>query len=261
MEFFRTSYYIPEKNGKMLLRCRNDIVIHPRKNKLNWLGFRLLREHELIFVDNKDIKQVSFEYNRRIEKEPDNPGNYVIRGFCYYFMHRREKAYEDFSAAIALDEIEPYYYLCRAAIQRDNERIEDLNRAIALNDEYFDAYWLRALTYQSLDMKAKAIEDYSELLNIKGGYNPAYYNRGCCFYGLGDCYLAIKDFTTLIEMDEEDIMAVHCRGECYMKLCDYEKALEDFERAATWDDFGIEYRAECHNKLGNYEDAVEDYTT
>ena len=83
------------------------------------------------------------------------------------------------------------------------ETLEYCNKAIELDPNYADAYFLRGLTYSWFKQSDKAISDYTKAIEsstIISDKAWAYLNRGYEYSRMGDKENAIKDFDTIAQL-------------------------------------------------------------
>ena len=75
------------------------------------------------------------------------------------------------------------------------EAIKNYNQAIAINQNYADAYNKRGLCFYKLGEPSEAIKDFTKALYINSKIPDAYYNRGMARFKLGYAQAAIEDYT------------------------------------------------------------------
>lgn len=114
--------------------------------------------------------------------------------------------------------------------------VQDLNQAIELENEFSDAYYVRALCYGNLKKYDKALVDFNKVIEINPNYKDAYINRG--FYVLektGDFEGAINDYNKFLELngDGDNAFAYNNRGYAKYKLNDLEGAMNDIQESIT----------------------------
>jgi tetratricopeptide (TPR) repeat protein/serine/threonine protein kinase len=117
-----------------------------------------------------DALDVAEEYVIRHPKDPDA---YATRGFVQSKRKQYREAIADFGRAIELAPRNAKYHLQRGAVhyndQNTNAAIEDLTRAIKLDDGYVEAYKLRALVYKLQNRQADAAADERKAAELSKG--------------------------------------------------------------------------------------------
>jgi tetratricopeptide (TPR) repeat protein len=189
-------------------------------------------------------------WNDVIEKQPDKkiPFAYLGRGLIFEEQGQIEKAFEDYSKAIALV---PSYH--KAYINRGNvyskmgqpdKAIADYDKVISLKPDSNDAYNNKGLVYSNIGSFDKAIEHYNRAINIDPNDTLddvlAYANRGLAYSLLGEHRLALEDLNKAIELDRNYARAYDFRGRVYLKTRDSERAVRDFQKACY-----LQYEEAC----------------
>jgi tetratricopeptide (TPR) repeat protein len=77
----------------------------------------------------------------------------------------------------------------------------------------------------------QAFENYSKAIALDPNFSEAYYNRALVFYKLGFKFAAIEDYTMALESNPVDVEALHNRSCIYRELGFYAEALEDIRKA------------------------------
>ena len=146
----------------------------------------------------------------------------------------------------------PYVDLMRSYAK---ELIASLTRILKANPKSAEAYYNRALVYQSkLDPNhKKAILDYTSALKLNPNHATAYNNRGLAYMTKPnpDYDQAISDYTIALELNPGYLEAYYNRGSAYMNRSssDCEKAILDYTEAiklnpdyvGTYNNRGIAY--------------------
>jgi tetratricopeptide (TPR) repeat protein len=108
--------------------------------------------------------------------------------------------------------------------------ISDLDRAIALNPAYAEAYFNRGSLRYSQGHLDQAIADFDKAIQINPKLTAAYDNRGCAKKDKGDLEEAIRDFNEALKLDPKDTVALVNRA----RACAFDRptqALDDFNAA------------------------------
>ena len=101
-------------------------------------------------------------------------------------------------------------------IQKDEYRpsLEYLDKAISMNDKFWQAYHIRANVHGMLGDKGKAIEDLSSVISLNPSYADAYYVRGAIYYYEGDKVKGCSDISRASELGSvkaEDLKKKLCK--------------------------------------------------
>jgi tetratricopeptide (TPR) repeat protein len=167
--------------------------------------FRALQEAYEVLIDpvqrQRYDRQIQQGY-ADVQRHPQSPSDFYIRGIRYTFARRYRAALGDYSQAIELDAQFAEAYLRRAEVQYlledDSGVLADCQKAIALN---------------STEPKT-------------------YYYQGMARYRLGYVQSAIAAFTDAITCDPDDAQYYCQRGLSYQDLRELDKAAIDLRRAA-----------------------------
>jgi regulator of sirC expression with transglutaminase-like and TPR domain len=111
---------------------------------------------------------------------------------------------------------------------RYQEAIADFNRAIELNPRFYQAYANRALIHRFMGDQQAALADYNRALEINSRYDVAYIGRGNLYRLAGRTNEAFQDFERAIQLDTTDARAFHNRGLLYQGRGQHDYAIEDF---------------------------------
>lgn len=129
-----------------------------------------------------------------------------------------EEAIAHFNQAIALDENYLDAYLKRAfsysAMNRYEEAILDYNKIIAANPNAVLAYISRGSVYNKLERYKEAIDDFTKVINLQPENSEAYNNRGWAKKGLGDKAGACEDWKTSKKMGNSEAKIILRNNQC-----------------------------------------------
>jgi tetratricopeptide (TPR) repeat protein len=148
-------------------------------------------------------------------------------------------------------------------IERHEEEITDLTRALGLNPEYAWALARRGVAYRLLNRYEDAIADLNHAINLEPQNSWALAERGQTYRSMGQNDEAMADFTKAIEADPGNSHAFGRRAMLYRALNRDENAIADFTRAVELDPqsaLGWAGRASLYKLMGRHEEAAEDYT-
>ena len=143
-----------------------------------------------------------------------------------------------FDRAISISAAYPEAYLYRGIAEhnlgQNDSALIDLDKAADLNPNLVRAYDERGRIYQEKGATAKAIEEFSKSIKIQPS-TDAYYARALAYETLGDHEKALPDFDNAILEMREAPYAYRARALAKDALGDTEGANQDRETAHTID--------------------------
>ncbi len=129
------------------------------------------------------------------------------RGIAYLGLNDTEKAIDDFSNAIELDDRNPEFPLNRANAYLGRKQYErardDFARVIALDPKSADAYAGRGKANLGSRSYASAIADYKKLRELEPRNVNALYGLGLAYKGDRQDAKAIESFNELLKIDPQ----------------------------------------------------------
>lgn len=167
------------------------------------------REH-LAYVHrmNEDPQAAVDEQSALIEEYPRQASHYVNRAFAYGQLAHYELAARDFDRAIELDtENDQIYYLrgCFRVERQDYDRaLADFSHVLKLTGEHDAARLQRAGVYIYLKQYQTAVEDYAQLIAKHPDDPRAYSGRAYALRVLGENNAAEADVERLTELLPEE---------------------------------------------------------
>jgi len=169
---------------------------------------------------------------------------------------------EKLSEAIKKEDSNADFYLARAiefsTVQDFNSAMEDLNKAIELNEKFALAYFMRGnIRIKTIDSdivsnsndnnsnqnmiaqvgeknrldKLKVLEDYNKVIELNPDFTFVYYNKGNFLASFKDYGTSIENYTKAIEIDPSFSEAYFGRGLSYIFLNDENSAKKDLSKA------------------------------
>ena len=104
-------------------------------------------------------------------------------------------------------------------LERNEEAVEALTKAIEANAELPGNYYYRGVALLSLERCEEAAADFTK--SIEQEYQPlySYYNRGVCRIHLNDYETALDDFGVVLEGDDADL--IQAAKDVLWQLADY----------------------------------------
>ena len=164
---------------------------------LEWKKGREYAENHL-FIDAVESFSRAIRLNTGEIDTADVAAIFNSRGLAYLALNEPDKALDDFSNAIELDEKNTEYYLNRASL-------------LAKGKEY-----------------DKAQLDYAAAVKLNPRGTEAYAGRGMIFLENGDLSSALADFEKVLERDPRNTAALYSMGIAFKRQKRSDKALEAF---------------------------------
>lgn len=107
------------------------------------------------------------------------------------------------------------------------EALLNLNRALEIDPNYSQAYFVRGNIKDAFDDRHGAMKDYNHAVEKNPKFGDAFFARGNVKMKLQDYYGAIADYTSAISINENYIEAYFNRGKAKQFLQAYEDAIND----------------------------------
>jgi tetratricopeptide (TPR) repeat protein len=128
----------------------------------------LLRRRAFVLESAKKYAEAEADWNAALAIEPIDPAFYVKRGFFYERHKRHDDALADFATGKTLDPKEPFFFFgegeVRSARGEHRLAIAAYSEAIRLNPGIIRFYPARASAYNYEQMHAQARADYDRVL-------------------------------------------------------------------------------------------------
>ena len=143
-----------------------------------------------------------------------------------------------------------------------SQAIKQFTQAIALDDNYYLAYFYRGASHLKLSRKTQGLKDYDRAIELKTDYTDGYYYRGYARKSLGDLAGAIADFTIVIQLDPDNIQAYFELAACYCYLGQYQSAIVQFSKLIDFNATAAKHynRGVTYYLLEEYNKAIADLT-
>lgn len=156
-------------------------------------------------VAQKDYQGALADYNKAIEKNPNDATLYNNRANAHFQAQNYEQA------------------------------IEDYNQAIEINPEMADAYYNRAYAKQQLTDLKGALSDYDKALEFATDETTKikiYGNRGTLHHAAKNYEKAIADYDQVIKLQPDLPQIYSNRANLYYQQGKLEPAITDYRKAA-----------------------------
>jgi tetratricopeptide (TPR) repeat protein len=186
------------------------------------------------------------------------------RGIAYQGLNEPDKAIDDFSNALELDDKNPEFSLNRANAflgRRQFERArDDFSRSIALAPRSAAAYAGRARANQEAGSPDLAIADYRKLLELEPRNVSALYGMGLAYKSKRQDAKAIEVFNELLKVDPRYAAASYQNAGMYSRAGNIDAACVWLDEAVAngyrdWDalkndaDFDAIRKVDCYRKI------------
>ena len=186
--------------------------------------------------DAGDYDEALKYYKEYLEIEEDD---YITAsvGEIYDQKGQYELALKYYNRAIELDDKDDYYYLLRGnlyhlKLNNNSNALEDFNKAIELDPEYYQNFLQRAYFYQNIDEHENAIEDFKIAYEKNSECDSCLFNLGYSNSEIGNFENSIASYFTYLEKFEPDETIYNNIGRIYQNdLNDNEKALEYYNKS------------------------------
>jgi tetratricopeptide (TPR) repeat protein len=172
----------------------------------------------------------------------------------------------------------PYFGhgMCQAGLGKQDEALNDFEKAIAIDPKYAEALRERGIILISKGTKDKGCMDLRKAKQLKDEKAKELYDANACsgmsstFITAGDAKMeakdyagALVDYTSAIQLNADSIQPFMKRAECNVMLKKYDLAIKDYNKALKIrpDTVTILYqRGLAYNAASNYKLAFADFT-
>ena len=179
-----------------------------------------LQNNNNIKIIEEYLKQAESNYNNRKYKEfldnwnnilvlsPNYSTDYAKLAYAENELGEHDKAIEDYTKAIALDNEDIMYYNNRAeayfANKNYKEAVNDYNKVLELDPEYEIDYFKLADAEDEIEEYDNALVHYSIYIKDNPNNSDAYNNRGCVYEQLEEYHAAKTDYKMALDIDKEN---------------------------------------------------------
>jgi tetratricopeptide (TPR) repeat protein len=181
-------------------------------------------------------------------------------------MQRYNEALTDLSRAIELAPGHAWTIAGRGqtyqAIGRHESALADFTRAIELDPEYAWAFARRGEIRLAMQQHHDALADFDHALAINPRASWAMAGRGQSYQSMGMYEEALASYSQAIELNPGFAWYFSSRGQLYQRVEQYAQAVADFSRAIEIDatySWSFAWRGQARRSVGLYADALADF--
>lgn len=139
-----------------------------------------------------------------IELEPKTPSNYRDRALMFLDAGHPEKALEDYTKLIGMENGGGDYNgrgICYMKLNQPQRAIEDFTKAIERTPSV-ESHLQRGAAYASVGEHRKAVEDFDAAIEIAPSASPVYRARATSLARLGDLKAAERDRAKALSLEK-----------------------------------------------------------
>jgi tetratricopeptide (TPR) repeat protein len=248
------------------VKLDKEIANYDRAIALNPNDAKAYYERGMAKLSSKEYSLSAItDFDRAIEINPDDNIFYYMRHWPKYRLGQIQAAVIDEDTAYYVAAHYRYPKLSYNKIQQ--ERINHLDREIAINPNDAKAYYDRGRTKAKLGQEEAAINDFDRAIVISPrdefDIRAETYNcRGLVKSRLGQKVAALNDFDRSIAIDNRDADVYYNRGSVKSLSGQEEAAISDFDRAIMINPKNADAyfrRGHAKFKIGRNEAAISDY--
>ncbi|MDR1837382.1 MAG: tetratricopeptide repeat protein [Treponema sp.] len=221
-------------------------------------------------INNNDrvLANISAPFgNIQAPRITENALDCLNSGKDFYAEGRLDEAIREFDRAIAINaNLTDAYFIRGLAYygKQDYDRvIADFTQVIRIDPNDASAYFYRGNAYYNKQDYDRAIADYTQTIRINPNHAGTYNNRGFAYYDKQDYDRAIADYTQAIRINPNYARAYNNRGLAYYNKQDYDRAIADYTQAIRIDPnytYAYYNRGLAYGNKGDYDRAIADYT-
>lgn len=191
---------------------------------------------------------------------------------CYYKMKRNGEALEALNRAEEIVPDDPRVFFVRANLYLSEDRkllaVKDLTRALSLNPQFTDAYYLRAVIKQELGDRNGAVNDLERGLVAFDTMPSAvitrsmiYNEKACCLLENGLLEQAFEVVESAIRSDKNSAYLYDTKGEICFHLGQWEECIRSTNEAIKLVPSGDSYywRGRAFYEMKNIPVALSDF--
>jgi len=217
------------------------------------------------YVSHDDLDEAAELLDKMVELEPDHLETLFSRAHVALMRDNYETTINDCQHIVELDEknYAAWHLMGRAhkAANDGLQAIGDLTRAIAVKDDFTDAYLLRAEVLYNMDQPNEALPDADKAISLAPDEEASYLLRGKIYEKLGDTENAHADYQKTCELNPFNEDAIVLEGRLLMSENKLDEAVSFFDDMIDTNPNVGKYFAErgrAKNLKGDKTGAMED---
>lgn len=187
-----------------------------------------------LYLIMKDYPKTSENINKALNLEPGNAQAYFLKGFVLEENGDTNKAIESYQKAVALNQ--QYYeaFMQLGSLyskQKSTLAAGYFNSALNIQPESKEALYMLGMFYQENDQPDQALGIYKRMISLDSTDKIAYFNSGYVKLVYLKKFKEGADiFSKAIQLDPAYVDAYFNRGYCYELMGDAIKARADYEK-------------------------------
>jgi len=162
----------------------------------------------LAYYHQQKYTKAIAEYQEVIKRDKKDYRAYYNLGLVHLAANNHRRAIIDYQKALdfaanSTTESKSIIYNDLALVQimtaQETTAILNLNQAIALNKNNYQAYYNRGCAYHRQGSNQAAIQDFSEAIQLQPDFTQAYVHRGIVYHHLGANHPSMEDFNLALQ--------------------------------------------------------------
>ena len=203
--------------------------------------------------------------NRMVELEPDHINTLLTRVNVLFMLDKDADVIVDCRHILELEETNHLAWFLMGKAKRTTSdplgAIADLTKAIALKEDFTDAYLMRAQILLSMLQATEALPDVEKAITLAPEEETSYLLRGRIHEAMGNIDAAAADYQNVLELNPFNDEATLLVGQLLITQERLDEAITFFDEAIDLKpDFGKAYaeRDRAKNLKGDKDGAFED---
>lgn len=200
------------------------------------------------YIRNYESAEIFLE--KAIILDNNNSSVWNSVGLLGYWQNQCEKALQAFQKSIQLEEDATVYFnmaLCNVSLGEMEKALDCYDKAILLNDNFYDAYNNKGLLLTTLFRLEEAKESFYKALEINNTRIEAYANLGNLLKDLNENTLAIDIFYKALLIESNLELCHSSLALLFCRLSEYSKAQEHFSKCKV---INTKKSAACYVDIG-----------